>query len=426
MRLPTTRRAVATAAAALSVAVAPLAAAAPSTASTTSTSSNGNLVFTVHPLTHPAPSVALTGDTASRCLASGLLCYNPADIRKAYDIPATVDGQPAGTGTTIVIVDAFGSPTAQADLDTFSDAFGLPRTTIDVVYPGGKPSFSGSDNQVGWAEETSLDLQWAHAVAPGAKIVLDVAATNYGNVLNNAVQYAVDHHLGDVISMSYGSPESDFRGNNAQVLQGHKIFAAAAARNITAFASAGDSGSDNGAGFGNYAFPADDPNVISVGGTNLFTDGATGEYAGETVWGDYTGCALGCSFGPIGATGGAPSLYTAKQGADVSYNASVYTGVLTYLGFLGGDSGFYIFGGTSAGSPQWAGITAVLDQARGSDLGLFTDRLPQLAAQGALRDVTTGDNETDTFTGGFSATAGTDSPTGYGTPDVGKLISALS
>jgi subtilase family serine protease len=391
-------------------------------------SSSDDVVFHVHPpkvrssLSAKAIRPALTPAECLAQTAGRVACQDPASIRAAYDIPSTVKGKPAGTGQTIVIVDAFGSPTLQSDLDTFSTAFGLPRTTVQVHYPDGKPAFHGSANQVGWAEETSLDVQWAHAVAPGAKIALVVAATNYGNALNNAQRYAVSHHLGNVMSLSFGIPEAALRGNNGQILQSSKIYAQAKAAGITVFASSGDDGSDNLYGTPNFAFPAADPNVTAVGGTNLWA-GSGQNQPRETVWGDYADCPLTCAFGPIGATGGAPSLVTGKQGSDVAYNASVYTGVLTYLGFLGAaDNGFYYFGGTSASSPQWAAVTAILDQARGSSLGYIRDDIAGWARSGALYDVTKGSNATPTYKGGFSATGGHDLPTGYGTPDVRKLI----
>jgi subtilase family serine protease len=329
-------------------------------------------------------------------------------------------------------VDAFGSPTITADLATFDSAFNLPAPpSFKVVHPQGQPTFTGTNNQLAWAEETSLDVEWAHAVAPGANIVLDVAVTNFGSALNNAVNYAVQQKLGNVISMSFGEPESAVQGNSTQQLQSHAIFSAAVQAGITPIASSGDAGSDNGAGFANFAYPANDPLVTAVGGTDLWAgSGLTTQR--ETTWGDFdpSTCLSGCLDGPFGATGGAPSLATDKPGSDVSYNAGVYTGVLTYLGFLGGDNnGFYFFGGTSAGAPQWAGIVAMVDQARAdvkhAPVGNLRDRLPALSAAGDFFDVRQGSNVTPTFTAGFSAASGKDAPTGYGSPDALKVIATL-
>ena len=404
---------------------------APATAATAPDTSG---IYTVHPIVEKAAlaTSALTPSfTPADCLAQTggrVACQTPETIRAAYDIPATIGGVPAGTGQTVVIVDAFGSPTVASDLATFSQTFGLPAPHLTVYYPGGKPTWNGRGTQTGWAEETSLDVQWAHAVAPGANIALVIAANDHGASIDNAVRYAVDNRLGNVLSMSYG--EADYliaspHANNGQTTQAQKSFAKAAAAGMSLFASSGDDGSDNGAGYPNFGFPASDPNVTAVGGTNVWAgSGLNAPHA--TVWGDYADCPLTCAFGVVGETGGAPSLFLPKGGSDVAYNASVYTGVLTYLGFLGGDAnGFYYFGGTSAGSPQWAALTADAIQAVGHTVGNVSHYAQGWAASGILFDVTQGSNATLTYTGGYSATAGWDRPTGWGTPDVGRIIAAL-
>jgi subtilase family serine protease len=255
-----------------------------------------------------------------------------------------------------------------------------------------------------------------------------VAANDHGASIDNAVRFAVDNKLGNVLSMSYGEADNLIaspNANNGQTTQVQKSFVKGAAQGMSLFASSGDSGSDNGAGFANFGFPASDPNVTAVGGTNVWAGSGLNQ-PHDTVWGDYASCPLTCAFEPIGATGGAQSLFLSKAGSDVAYNASVYTGVLTYLGFLGGeDNGLYYFGGTSAGSPQWAGLTADVIQAVGHTIGNVSQYAPQWAANGQLFDVTEGSNSTPTFSGGYSAASGWDRPTGWGTPDVGKIIDAL-
>ncbi|GAA4158845.1 S53 family peptidase [Gryllotalpicola daejeonensis] len=419
--------------AAASVGAVALALSGAAAATAASTTSGGSLTYSVHPIavksglttTAAKPTLSLT---PAECLAEdGFACQTPDSIRAAYDIPATIDGVPAGTGQTIVIIDAFGSPTVQSDLATFSTAFGLPAADLEVIYPGGKPTFTGHGTQLGWAQETSLDVQWAHAVAPGAKIKLVVAANDSGATIDNAEKYVADNKLGNVLSMSYGEADNLIRNshaNNGQASQAKAAFTKAASEGISLFASSGDAGSDNGAGFANFGFPASDPNVTAVGGTNLWKGSGLDE-PNETVWDDDDACPLGCWQGGFGATGGAPSLFDAKQGSDVAYNAAVYTGVLTYLGFLGDDSGLYFMGGTSAGAPQWAALTADVAQATGHSVGNVSTLAKSWAANGLLSDVTVGDNATTTFSGGFAASAGWDAPTGWGTPDVGKIIAAL-
>ncbi len=370
--------------------------------------------------------------TPSQCVAAfGLACYTPALMHTAYNIPTGLDG----TGETIVIVDAYGSPTLRQDLQVFDQTFGLPDPVLNIIYPGGKPVYNPrqSHSESSWAAETSLDVQWAHAIAPGATIDLVIAANNGGNVLNNAVAYAISHHLGSVMSLSWGAPEGAIRGrgNNTQVMQAHQNFQAAKAASITVFASSGDNGASNGYSFANALYPASDPLVTAVGGTNLFMDDS-GAYQSEDVWNDSDPslCPFGCTAGIFGATGGSPSLiFPGRSTSDVGYNASVYTGVLVYLGFLGGNNnGFYFFGGTSEGSPQWAAITTLADEAAGHALGYLNPSLYAIGSGNAystdFHDITVGQNAF--FGPGFSAGTGYDYPTGLGSPNVANLISTLT
>lgn len=377
----------------------------------------------------------------------GLACYTPAEIRKAYNIPSSY----TGTGQTIAIVDAYGSPTVQSDLHVFDTEFGLPDPTLNVIYPSGQPAFNvNNGNEVGWAEETSLDVQWSHAIAPNATIDLVVAPSNDGNALNNAEQYVVNTLKPDVMSMSFGSPEAAIKGggNNIQLQQSEAIYQAAKQENITVIAAAGDWGASNST-FGyttpNALYPASSPNVLGVGGTDLFT-GGTGAYKSETVWNDSIPslCPFGCDYGVFGATGGAPSsIFSApayQQGvtgfnmrttSDVAYNASVYTAVMVYLGFLGSSNdGFYFFGGTSEGAPQWAGIVALADQAAGTQLGFLNPSLYAIGANALeygndFHDVTVGNNDLN-GTPGFNAGTGYDLPTGLGSPNAANLITTLA
>lgn len=365
--------------------------------------------------------------TPSQCVAAdGLACYTPSEIRTGYDVPDSA----TGAGQTIVIVDAYGSPTIRNDLAVFDQEFGLPAPTLNIIYPGGSPTFNPRQHhdQSSWAFETSLDVEWSHALAPDATIDLVIAANNAGNVLNNAENYAVSHHLGNVMSLSFGQPEGAFKGmngNNGQQMQAHAILQQANAEGMTVLASSGDNGASNGLSFVNASFPASDPLVTSVGGTNLFL-ADDGTYQSETVWNDSDPalCPFGCTAGIFGATGGAPSLiFPNRSTSDVAYNASVYTGALTYVSFPGMSPGFYFTGGTSEGAPSWAGIVADIDQAAGHSIGYLNPSLPSLAAAGDLRDITVGQN--GLLGPGESAGPGYDMPTGWGTPDVAKLIAAL-
>ncbi|HXC75615.1 MAG TPA: S53 family peptidase [Candidatus Acidoferrum sp.] len=404
----------------------------------------------------PASKAAFV--TPSFCVANfGLACYTPAEIRTGYDIPAA----DTGAGQTIVIVDAYGSPTVRQDLQVFDATFGLPDPTLNIIYPGGAPTYNPQQHhsEIGWAEETSLDTQWAHAIAPAATIDLVIAANNQGDVLNNAEEYAVSHHLGNVMSMSFGAPEGEIKGagNNLQLAQADKIYQQAAQERISVFASSADSGATNGCvvpppgpaqcfNSPNASYPASDPNVTAVGGTDLFL-ADDGTYQSEYVWNDSVPatCPFGCTQGIFGATGGAPSSifpapsYQAgvtgqsmRTTSDVAYNASVYTSVLVYLGFNGlpGGTGFYFFGGTSEGAPQWAAIAALADAQAGRALGFLNPALYAIGTNSTqyaadFQDITVGNNGLNGYPG-FAAQTGYDLPTGWGSPNVANLISTLA
>ncbi len=410
---------------------------------------SGSITYVANPPEHFAfADVPASGfPSPSACVAAfGFACYTPQEIRTAYDVPATL----TGAGQTIVIVDAYGSPTISQDLQTFDATFGLPDPQLNIIYPDGKPQVFQSHGKagataIGWAQETSLDVEWSHAIAPGATIDLVVAPTSNGNALNVAEEYAVQNHLGNVMSMSFGAPEAAIAGggNNLQLQQADGIYRDAAAAGISVFASSGDNGAGNGYSAPNALFPASDPYVTSVGGTNLYMSDS-GQYQSETVWNDSDPslCAFGCTAGPFGATGGAPSAVfqapafqagvtgqSMRTTSDVSYNASVYTSVLVYLGFLGQNSGFYFFGGTSEGAPQWAAITALADESAGHALGDLNPLLYQIGQNPTeyaadFHDVTVGQNGFGSP--GFNAGTGYDLPTGLGSPDVANLIGTLS
>ena len=370
-------------------------------------------------------------------------CFGPAQIRAAYGIDKV---NATGAGRTIVIVDAFQSPTIQHDLDLFDQVFELPAATVNIVAPDGLTPFDQNNaNQVGWAGEISLDVEWAHAVAPGAKITLVLAKSNDDADILSATQFAVDHNLGDVISQSFGEAEQcvDPAIERAQ----HRMFAKATLKGITLLASSGDQGaaqpSCDGSTFIKAASsPASDPFVTGVGGTLLDADGLTGAYHSETTWNEPEFEA---------ATGGGFSinyptpifqkqLHMRSRGVpDVAYNAGINTGVLTVWSTSGqGPNLLFIFGGTSAGSPQWAGLTALAAQLRHARVGYLNPQVYALSLakpvyRALFHDITTGDNS---FTGegdngvtvsipGFPAARGWDPATGIGTPKANRLVPVL-
>lgn len=438
-----------------------LLAVAPASAGAAPAAGSARIVYQVHPIAIQAnASASAAGLSPASCIASfGLACYDPQILHTAYQVPWTIDGQLAGTGEQVAIIDAFGSPTVASDLATYDAAFGLPPADLHVYYPDGKPAYNPRQHagETGWAEETSLDVQTVHDLAPGARINLVVASSPNGNDLNVAERYAVENHLGDVMSMSFGTPEAAIAGagNNLQLQQANAVYEQAAAEGIGVFASSGDSGATAGYPTTNASFPASDPYVTAAGGTDLFVkadyssnpDSTDGTYVSETAWNDSdpATCPFGCEDGVFGATGGAyssvfpaPSYQadltgqTMRSTSDVAFNASVYTSTLIYLGFLGGSSnGFYFFGGTSEASPSWAAITADLDQAAGRSLGQMNPILYGLASNPStyaadFHNVTVGNNQ-DPYPSapGFAAGTGYNLPTGLGTPIVSGLIGSL-
>jgi subtilase family serine protease len=132
-------------------------------------------------------------------------CYDPYQMRHAYQIDSLINAGYDGTGHTIVIVDAFQNPNLVSQVATYNAFYGLPATNLTQIAPDGlTPFVPGDPNMTGWAEEISLDVEWAHAIAPGANIVLVLAKSNMDADILSALKYAVDHNLGDVISMSFG------------------------------------------------------------------------------------------------------------------------------------------------------------------------------------------------------------------------------
>jgi subtilase family serine protease len=383
---------------------------------------------------------------------SAVTCYDPYQMRHAYNIDTLVNVGLDGRGKTIVIVDAFSDPNLVTDLNYFIAFYGLPSLnglggppnpnlgTFTQVAPDGLGLFNS-----GWASEITLDVEWAHAIAPGANITLVLAKSNLDTDILSAMKYAVDNNLGDVISQSFGGNESCM--DPSLLAQQHQVFADATMKGITIFASSGDDGAaqvscDGTAYVKAASSPASDPLVTAVGGTELHaamyclaslgctpaTNPLPGTYQGEIVWNEPT----------FGATGGGFSVVydepSYQQGtihggkqrgvADVSYNAAVEHGVL--VRFLGH---WYLFGGTSAGSPQWAAIAAIAGQKAGHGLGFINRALYQVGQakshySASFHDVTSGDNSAPGVLG-FSSGSGWDAPTGLGSPMTDGLVDYL-
>ncbi|MFD8720129.1 S8 family serine peptidase [Streptomyces sp. NPDC059629] len=361
-------------------------------------------------------------------------CYSPVQYDKAYDLSPLYAEGITGRGRTIVITDSFGSPTVQHDLEVFDKQWGLPDTQVDVVKWGDVPAFDYTDpDQNGWADETTLDVEAAHAVAPGARIVLvetGVSETE-GPVGIPEMQSAIDHLVnegkGDVVSMSWATSEARFPGfdlgDYTSLTTLRYGFSAAARHGVTLTASSGDGGGH--AGRVDAAWPAGDPLVTAIGGTELYLDDAGNRLKPDAAWsgsgGDYSKVFSRPAYqdpvrSVVGEHRGTPDISMAASPDGALWLYSSYDPTRT--GWTAGGNG------TSESSPLFAGVVALADQLAGHRLGLVDRLLYRLYGRPdtGLVDVTTG----NTGANGFAAGPGYDQATGLGTIDATKLVHTLA
>lgn len=369
---------------------------------------------------HPAhvkkfigPSVSLSGGNAPVTIWTAY-SFNKLGCTQTTTTDWT-DPKLCGHGQTVAIVDAYDDPNVASDLSTFDTQFGLPACTAAngcfvKSTPQGLPATDS-----GWALEISLDVQWAHAIAPGAKIVLVESSNNSLGSLLSAVDSAVGTGAQQV-SNSWGGSEFstesnyDFHYNSATA---------------SFFVSSGDGGHG-------VMWPAASPYVISVGGTTLVND-SSGNWVSEKAW---------------SGSGGGISLYEPKPSyqnnfntntkrtvPDVSYDADPNTGVYVYDSVpLNGQSGWWLVGGTSAGAPQWASISAIANSqnAKLASASFGTSNALYGAATGAQSSPQTNPylkNYHDIISGNngpcgsiCNTRAGYDEVTGVGSPQSNNLI----
>lgn len=499
-----------------------------------------------------------------------ILCYPASFLKTAYSFPPTNGPHSlTGTGATIVIVDAFGSPTLQNDLNIYDTTFGLPPTTVTILCG---PTWTGSPsdecpvttigdlttatnaevcNAPSWAEETTLDVTQAHSLAPGAKIVLVVANDCFDSSIYTAELAVVSQlkYSGSIMSQSFGEPDDmvtcialNATGTGCMTYDPslldlpNEVYQTAMQNHWTVIASSGDEGANEDAFvLGTLeltpSFPATNPLVLAAGGTEgnpyggqygpppgpggtfscpantncntglvVINGGANGcttsprpgvpsscypvRYGGEGTWNEFTTFRWGTQSG-----GGMSSLYprpfyqfatppivttvldkqiliTGRTTPDVSFNSAVNGGVLAWLGFLNDTTGqictglpcpgdWAVFGGTSASSPAWAAIIALLVQANREPVGFINRAIYQLGTENlfapsfkaSFHQITTGDNSLadgeaancggfsayyglpvppyDTSCDGFPATYGYNLATGWGSPNVANFINNM-
>ncbi len=423
------------------------------------------------------PGVVRMGDaagqpqTTAQCeKAYHIACYEPAQIQQAYDLPPLYDKGIDGAGTTIVIVDSFGSPTIAHDLAVFDKQFGLPAPpSLRIITPAGAiPRYNPKNSDmVGWAGETTLDVEYAHTIAPDASILLvetpvseTEGVTGFPQIVK-AEEYVINHKLGDVISQSFSATEETFP-SKASLMALRGAYTDAYSHHVTVLAAAGDSGvADVGLNETTYylypvtSWPDSDPLVTGVGGTQLHLN-AKGEHTSpDTVWNDtYNVPTQQLIFGnkgpnPLAGGGGKSIFFTrpayqdsvrgvvgSRRGVpDISMSAACNGSVDTYQSFGGQKAGWYPVCGTSEATPLFAGIVALADQFAGHPLGLINPALYEMSARQlpGIVDVTSGNN-TVSFTQnhhlytihGFTARHGYSLAAGVGTVDGALFVPELA
>jgi hypothetical protein len=395
-----------------------------------------------HILSHPTAPVASTSATVAQALPAttpaGLSGYTPAELRKAYGIDSINVGAIVGNGAgqTIAIVDVYDNPDlvdstspnfATSDLHVFDQQFGLPDPPSFIkLDENGGTNYPAASGSTGWAGEEDLDVEWAHVVAPQANIVLiEASSESDSDMMTTAVDTAKSLPGVSVVSMSYGEDET---ASNSTL---NSVFTTPTSHTgVTFVAATGDNGPPSG-------YPAYSPNVIAVGGTTLTTQ-SDGTYVSEVGWSG--------SAGGLSAYQSEPSYQEgvqtsgSRENPDVSFDADPNTGVPIYDPYEASSDGnddWTEIGGTSVGTPCWAGLIAIANQLRVAD-GLTTLDSPTQPTQtlealyslpsSDFHDITSG-----TATNGsrhhpitYTAGPGYDLVTGIGTPIANLLVPALA
>jgi subtilase family serine protease len=407
--------------------------------------------------------------TAACERADGIACYSPNQLRTAYHLPPVYARGIKGKGQTIVIVDSFGSPTIKSDLAAFDRYYGyIAPPNFKIITPSGViPKFNPNNSSMsGWAGETTLDVEYAHALAPGASILVvetpvseTEGVTGFPQIVK-AEEYVINHHLGGVISQSFSATEETFK-NSAQVNSLRGAITDAYQHGVTVLAASGDAGATdyelNGSNYYTRAvtsWPDSDPWVTGVGGTQLKESG--GKYT-SVAWNDTYNQASDLYWGgstdpdPLASGGGKSEFFArpsyqnsvksvtgGKRGVpDIAMSGACNGAVNIYSSFTPGQAGWSLTCGTSEATPEFAAIVALADQVAGHPLGLLNPTLYKLLAERApgLVDVTSGNNTVSFYQGtatkphkvaGYQARKGYDLVTGVGTVNASDLVYELA
>ncbi|MGW6263379.1 S53 family peptidase [Streptomyces sp. NPDC055085] len=390
--------------------------------------------------------------SSEQCQANWKInCYSPLQYRSAYGLNALYHRGVTGKGRTIVIVDSYGSPTIQHDLDVYSKQFGLPSTKVKVVKWGHVPAFDPKNaDMAGWAGETTLDVEMAHAVAPGARIVVAETAVSETEgttglpEMMDAEKYLVDHGVGDVISQSFGATENTFpgfgQGDFSSIKNLRYAFKAANRKHVTLLAASGDGGATDLQADGETyyservnSWPSSDPLVTSVGGTQLHLDAQGERLRPDSVYNDYGSGGGGQShvFSRPSFQDRVKSAVGSRRGTpDVSMTGAVDGGAWLYSSYDPAATGWDVSGGTSESTPLFAGVIALADQVAGHRVGNVHHALYRLYAQHAkstgIVDVSDGTDNSYEGVPGYKAVTGYDLATGVGTVDASRFVPALA
>jgi subtilase family serine protease len=363
-------------------------------------------------------------------------------MRLAYGIDSLIQQGFTGKGQTIIDLVSFGSPTLQRDMDVFDQAYDLPPVDLQILSPLNEPERDPHNDKHGWADETELDVEIMHALAPEAKVIVltsPVAETEgtFGlPEFRQLEQYIIDHKLGNIVSQSWGASEltlADTQGQQ-ELQQWNSVLQQGAIQNaITYFASSGDEGAtdyrdDNRhlATEATTSFATDNPWVTSVGGTTLTRSSSDFQ---EKAWnGSGGGFSRFYQMPDYQTTLPEPTQkqFNNRRGVpDVSAAADPFTGLGVYL-----SGQWTMAGGTSASAPVWAALMAIANQMAGHPLGFINPGLYKLAGSNTyhqdFRDVVEGNNTNQAAkVEGYPAVPGWDPVTGLGTPNAEQLIPDL-
>jgi Ca2+-binding RTX toxin-like protein len=411
-------------------------------------SGNAQVGSTTKPVSLIVDTLTISSNSIANSLTlaspDGTIAYTPAQIRAAYGInamnegPSTIDG----TGQTIAIVDAYDDPSIFLALDAFDSQFGVTASGpslyqqygpasafLTVLNQGGQttslpasdPNGAGTEN---WEVEEALDVEWAHAIAPGAQIILVEADSQSLSDLMAGVATAAAQRGVSVVSMSWGFPEGQIVSSADEAFYDARLVAPG----VTFVASTGDYGAAD------PEYPAYSPNVVAVGGTSLFLN-SDASYQSELGWGSFSsseGTQIG-SGGGISQLEPEPAYQQAVQSTgartipDVSLVADPATGTWIADPYnLPGADPFEVVGGTSLSAPAWAGLLALTNQAREAAGEATLNSANATEAQQALYSLPQSDyNIIAGGTNGYTAEAGYNLVTGLGTPVANLLVTDL-